>query len=257
MGGLMSVTGERDDQPGGGPQKVGVPIVDILTGMYTAVAVLAALARRQQTGDGDHIDIAMLDVMAGTLVNQAMNYLMTGQPPRRTGNKHPNIQPQDVFATADGHLALAVGNDAQFLKFCSAIGRPDLGTDERFATNAARVRHLPVLTAMLRDLLASRSSGEWASLFDEAGIPCGPINSIPQVFCDPQVEHRGMVVDIPHPTAGKVPMVASPMRFANAPLEFRRSPPLLGQHTDEVLRELGLNSIEQLEGAATSRTVSS
>jgi crotonobetainyl-CoA:carnitine CoA-transferase CaiB-like acyl-CoA transferase len=247
MSGLMSVTGERDDEPGGGPQKVGIPIVDLVTGLYTAIAVLAALARRQESGRGDYIDIAMLDVMTATLANQAMNYLMTGNTPRRTGNKHPNIQPQDVFATVDGHLALAVGNDGQFEKFCTAIGRPEWATDERFARNASRVRNLPLLTPLIRDVLNRRPTNEWTTLFSEAGIPCSPINSIPDVFGDPQITHRQMLTELPHPTAGTVPMVASPIRFAEAQLSLRRPPPLLGQHTQEILTWLGLGGDQPKE----------
>jgi crotonobetainyl-CoA:carnitine CoA-transferase CaiB-like acyl-CoA transferase len=239
MCGLMSVTGEADGKPGGAPQKVGVPIVDIMTGMYGAIAVLAALARRAQTGQGEHIDIGMLDVGVSFLANQAMNYLVSGKPPRRSGNAHPNIQPQDVFRTRDGFMVLAVGNDDQFARFCAVMGRPDLAQDERFRTNAARVRNNAVLTAIISDILASQDRAHWVEGCARAGVPCGPINTIPEVFEEPQVQHRGMRFELPHPVAGQVPQVASPMRFANAPLEYRRPPPLLGEHTDEILREIG------------------
>jgi len=239
MGGLMSVTGEADGKPGGGPQKVGVPIVDIMTGMYTAIAVLAALARRAETGKGDFIDIAMLDVGVGLLANQAMNFLISGKPPRRNGNAHPNIQPQDVFKARDGFLALAVGNDEQFRKFCEVIGRPELASDERFAANAGRVRNNATLTPILAELLATQDRDHWVERCARAGVPCGPINSVPEAFADPQVKHRGMLIDIPHPVAGSVPQVASPMRFQDAPLSCDRAPPLIGQHTDEILREIG------------------
>ena len=242
MGGLMSITGERDAVPGGGPQKVGVPIVDILTGMYGAVAALAALARREQTGRGEYIDIGMLDVAVSILTNQAMNYLMTGNTPRRTGNSHPNIQPQDVYATGDGHVVLAVGNDGQFEKLCAVLERPELARDERFTTNAGRVRNLPALAALLREIFLERSTVEWLSRLEAAGIPCGPINTIAEVFKEPQVMHRQMLVEVEHPTAGAIPTVASPMRFTEAPLELHRAPPLLGQHDDEILRELGVDS---------------
>ncbi|EJN09988.1 CaiB/BaiF CoA-transferase family protein [Herbaspirillum sp. YR522] len=242
MGGLMSVTGERDDLPGGGPQKVGVPIVDLMTGMYTSVAVLAALARRSQSGLGDYIDIGMLDVMVGSIANQGMNYLISGKTPRRAGNKHPNIQPQDVFACADGYIVLVVGNDGQFAKFCQVIGHPEWTSDERFASNGNRVRHQAELLPMITEVLKTRGMQQWANLLDAAGVPCSPINTIPQVFEDEQVKHRGMLLDIAHPSAGSVPQIRSPMRFAQAALSFDKAPPLLGQHTDEVLAELGFDA---------------
>ncbi|MCK8784896.1 CoA transferase [Roseomonas sp. NAR14] len=244
MGGLMSVTGERDGMPGAGPQKVGVPIVDLMTGMYAAVAVLAALARRAETGEGETIDLAMLDVQTAFLGNQAMNWLLSGKAPKRGGNRHPNIQPQDVFACADGHFVLAVGNDGQFRKLCEAIGRPALGTDERFATNAARVRHEAALSPLLAARFAEFDRDALMRALDAAGVPCAPINTIPQVFADPQVRHRAMLRELPHPVAGTVPQVVSPLRFAGAPLRFDRAPPTLGQHTAEVLAELGLDETE-------------
>ena len=244
MGGLMSVTGERDDLPGGGPQKVGVPIVDIMTGMYSAVAVLAALARRDQTGEGDFIDIAMLDVQTAFLANQAMNYLVSGREPRRNGNSHPNIQPQDVYRCKDGHIVVAVGNDGQFAKFSEVIGTPELASDPRFALNAERVRNLPALAAIIREALVLEDMNHWVDRLDAAGVPCGPINTIPEVFKDPQVIERGMLRRIPHPLAGTVPQVVSPMRFRDAALAFETAPPLLGQHTAEVLQELGLADSE-------------
>ena len=241
MGGLMSVTGERDDLPGGGPQKVGVPIVDLMTGMYTSVAVLAALARRAETGLGDYIDIGMLDVMVGSVANQGMNYLVSGKTPERNGNKHPNIQPQDVFACADGHIVLVVGNDGQFAKFCEVAGKPEWVADPRFASNGARVRNRDELLPLMVALFRERPMAEWAALLDEAGVPCSPINTIPQVFEDEQVKHREMLMHLPHPTAGTVPQIRSPMRFTQAQLEFDRAPPLLGQHTNEVLTGLGFD----------------
>ena len=247
MGGLMSVTGERDDLPGGGPQKVGVPIVDLMTGMYTSVAVLAALARRAETGLGDYIDIGMLDVMVGTVANQGMNYLVSGNTPKRAGNKHPNIQPQDVFACADGFIVLVVGKDAQFAKFCEVAGQPDWPRDTRFASNGARVRNQTTLLPMVAELFLQKPMAEWARLLDDAGVPCSPINTIPQVFEDEQVKHREMLMQLPHPTAGSVPSIRSPMRFTQAPLAFDRAPPLLGQHTQEVLAGLGFDA-EQIAG---------
>lgn len=247
MGGLMSVTGEADDKPGGGPQKVGVPIVDIMTGMYASVAVLAALARREVSGEGEFIDIGMLDVGVAMLANQAMNYLVSGKAPRRNGNAHPNIQPQDVFACRDGKLVLAVGNDGQFAKFCEVLGRADLATDERFAQNQNRVRNRSILQPIIVAELAKRNRNELILALDCAGVPCGPINSIPEVFEDPQVKHRGMLVEIPHPQAEKIAVVASPMRFREALLVHDRAPPLLGQHSTEILKELNLSEAQVAE----------
>jgi crotonobetainyl-CoA:carnitine CoA-transferase CaiB-like acyl-CoA transferase len=248
MCGLMSVTGEPDEKPGGGPEKVGVPIVDIMSGMYAAIAVLAALARRNETGRGDYIDIGMLDVGVACLANQAMNYLVSGKVPRRTGNAHPNIQPQDVFATRNGHIVLVVGNDGQFAKCCEVLGRPEWGSDERFAKNSGRVRNLAVLRPLIAEILGTRDTADWIARLEAAGVPCGPINTVPQVFEEEQVRHRGMLADIAHPLAGTVPQVVSPMRFADAPLKFERAPPLLGEHTAEILRELGIDDARQ--GAA-------
>ena len=239
MGGLMSVTGEPEGSPGGTPQKVGVPITDIMTGMYAAIAVLAALARRGETGQGDYIDLAMLDVQVSYLANQAMNYLVSGKAPRRTGNAHPNIQPQNVFAASDGHLLVVVGNDGQFAKLSVAIGRPELASDPRFENNPGRVRNRDALYAILVPILASRPLADWLDTLESAGVPAGPINTVPMVFEEPQVKHRQMRIDIPHPLSGTVPQVASPMKFAQAALVLDRPPPLLGQHTDEILREIG------------------
>ncbi len=241
MGGLMSITGERDGMPGGGPQKVGVPIVDLMTGMYATVGVLAALARRNETGQGEYIDLAMLDVQAAFLANQAMNWLVSGNAPKRGGNRHPNIQPQDVFPCADGFVALAVGNDGQFGRLAEILGHPEWIGDERFATNPARVRNHPLLDPLLRAEFASRSRRELIAALDAAGVPCSPINTVPEVFAEPQVQHRNMLRKLPHPTAGEVPQVVSPLNFTNEPLAFDRPPPLLGQHTEEILRELGLS----------------
>ncbi|WP_338663313.1 CaiB/BaiF CoA-transferase family protein [Pararoseomonas sp. SCSIO 73927] len=244
MGGLMSVTGERDDAPGGGPQKVGVPIVDLMTGMYAGIAVLAALARRNETGVGETIDLAMLDVQAAFLANQATNWLLSGRAPKRGGNRHPNIQPQDVFPCADAQLVLAVGNDGQFRKLCEAIGRAEWADDERFATNAARVRNNPELTPLLAARFRDFPRAELMAALDAAGVPCAPINTIPELFEDPQIGHREMLRHLPHPVAGTVPQVVSPLRFAESPLRFDRAPPTLGQHTEEVLAELGLGADE-------------
>jgi len=240
MGGLMSVTGERDGAPGGGPQKVGVPVVDLMTGMYAAVAILAALARRAETEQGETIDLAMLDVAAAFLANQAMNHLVSGKSPQRGGNRHPNIQPQDVFTASDGQFVLAVGNDGQFAKLCEVIGDAGLARDPRFSTNAARVGANAELTALLSAAFAAWQRDALVAALDAAGVPAAPINTIPQIFADPQLQHREMLRHLPHPLAGSIPQVVSPIRLADAPLRFDRAPPLLGQHTQEVLRELGL-----------------
>jgi crotonobetainyl-CoA:carnitine CoA-transferase CaiB-like acyl-CoA transferase len=239
MGGLMSVTGEKDGKPGGGPQKVGIPIVDLMTGMYTTVAVLAALARRNETGVGDNIDIGMLDVQVATLSNQAMNYLVSGKVPARNGNAHPNIQPQDVYACADGDLILVVGNDGQFAKLCSVLNRGEWVTDPRFASNAQRVRNIGALSGMLREDFLRWTREKLIAALDAVGVPCGAINSVAEVFEDPQVRARGMLTHVPHPSGVDMPQLASPMRFADAPLQTQSAPPLLGQHSDAILAELG------------------
>ncbi len=245
MGGLMSVTGAPDGEPGAGPQKVGVPIVDIMTGMYATISVLAALAERDQSGQGDTIDVAMLDVATAMLANQALNHLLSGDTPTRKGNKHPDIQPQDVFAVRDGHIVLAVGNDEQFARFAAAIGRPDLSDDPRYTTNRARVRNLDTLHPLIIGCLAQKDLADWIAIFGEQKVPCGPINTIPMVFADAQVRHRNMLRNLTHPLSGTVPSVVSPMRFARSELRFESAPPLLGQHTDEIMRQLGLTKEAQ------------
>lgn len=251
MGGLMSVTGERDGLPGGGPQKVGVPVVDLMTGMYACVAVLAALARRERTGKGESIDIGMLDVQVATLANQAMNYLVSGKVPGRNGNAHPNIQPQDVYACRDGEVILVVGNDGQFARLCEALGMPQWAKDERFSTNAQRVRHLDELGALLRPAFLQRGRTGLIAALDQAGVPCGPINSVAEVFEDPQVLHRGMRVDLPHPLGVTVPQVANPIRFGECPVQYRAAPPTLGQHSQDILAALGYEPARIAELAST------
>jgi len=239
MGGLMSVTGAPDGRPGGGPQKVGIPIVDLMTGMYATVSVLAALARRGETGLGETIDIGMLDVQVATLSNQAMNYLVSGRVPARNGNAHPNIQPQDVYACADGDVILVVGNDGQFAKLCAVLELDELARDERFARNAQRVRNIGQLAPLLRACFGRWRREDLIQVLDAAGVPCGPINSIAHVFEDPQVQARGMLRRVPHPCGVEVPQVASPMRFGGEALPARTAPPQLGAHSDTILRELG------------------
>jgi crotonobetainyl-CoA:carnitine CoA-transferase CaiB-like acyl-CoA transferase len=244
MGGLMSVTGERDGMPGAGPQKVGVPIVDLMTGMYAAVGVLAALARRAETGEGEYIDLAMLDVQAAFLANQAMNWLMSGNTPKRGGNRHPNIQPQDVFPCADGAIVLAVGNDGQFAKLAEILGHPEWATDERFAANPSRVRNYAALDPMLRAAFAAWTRADLAAALDAAGVPCSPINTIPEVFADPAGPAQADAAP-PSPSHGRAGAPGrEPAELLNEPLAFDRPPPLLGEQTDEIMRELGLVPVE-------------
>ncbi len=246
MGGLMSVTGERDDKPGGGPQKVGVPIVDLTTGVYAALGIVAALLRRAQTGQGEYIDVAMLDVQVGLLANQAMNFLLGNKVPRRTGTAHPNIQPQRTFACADGDIVIVVGNDAQFATLCGVLGTPELAQDPRYLTNSQRVKNQDSLDPILDAIFAAQPRAHWLAALKQAGVPAGSINTVPEVFEDPQVVHRAMLRRLPHPAAGSVPQVMNPLRFGHAALRADAAPPLLGQHTADVLTELGL-SAEQIQ----------
>ncbi|OAN51443.1 CoA-transferase [Paramagnetospirillum marisnigri] len=240
MGGLMSLTGEPD----GDPMKVGVALTDIFTGMYASVAVLAALAHRDRTGQGQHVDLALLDVQVAVLANQASNYLVGGMVPRRLGNAHPNIVPYQAFPTADGHVILAVGNDGQFQKFCGVAGCPALAEDPRFATNAERVRNRETLVPLLKAALGARPSAEWIRDLEAAGVPCGPINNLAQVFDNPQIQHRGMVARLDHPEAGQVNLVANPIHFSETPIAYDRAPPRLGADTDDLLSDLlGLDEV--------------
>ena len=250
LGGLMSVTGERDDLPGGGPQKVGVAVADLFTGMYATSAILGALFERTRSGRGQSIDMALLDVQVAMLANLSSSYFVTREAPGRMGNAHLNIVPYHVFRASDAFLIVAVGNDGQFAKFCDVAGAPEWPRDPRFSTNAQRVRHRDLLVGMIGEKLAARTAAEWLALLEPAGVPCGPINDLAQVFADPQVRHRGLEVRAPHPAAGEVTMVANPIRFSASPLGHDRAPPLLGEHTEEVLREvLGLapDRIRQLK----------
>jgi len=241
MGGLMSVTGERDDRPGGGPQKVGVAVADLFTGLYATVAILAALRHRDATGQGQHVDMALLDAQVAMLANLGANYLVTRKAPRRAGNAHQNIVPYQVFEVADGHLILAVGNDGQFERFCRVAGCSELAADLRFATNAARVRHRETLVPLLAERLRQRTRADWLVALEAAKVPCGPINDLADVFADPQVRSRGMTVRVDHPRHPGLELVASPMKLSATPVSVRRPPPLLGQHTEEILAELGLD----------------
>ena len=244
MGGLMSVTGEKDQNPGGGPQKVGIPIIDLITGSYATIGILAALASREVTGQGEYIDMSMLDVQVGLLSNQAMNYLMTGKTPLRNGNAHPNIQPQDVFKCSDGQIVLAVGNDSQFEKLCEALELTELCKDQRFKTNAQRIKNLLELRSLLDQAFIKNSRSYWTQKMQDAEVPCGPINSIAEALNDPQIVHRQMVRELDHPISGKVPQVMTPFHFTNSSIKVDQAPPLLGQHTLSILSELGLSDDE-------------
>jgi crotonobetainyl-CoA:carnitine CoA-transferase CaiB-like acyl-CoA transferase len=245
MGGLMSITGLPDGVPGAGPVKVGVAVADLMAGMYAASAIMGALYERTHSGHGQYIDLALLDTKLAWLANQGMNYLIGGRAPTRHGSAHPNIAPYQAVRTADGHLMLAVGNDRQFASFCAACGLAGLEQDPRFADNAARVRHRAELTARIEAALAMRGTGEWLARLHAAGVPAGPINDIAQAFAEAQVRHRGLRFELPHPLAGRVPQVAQPARFSRSALEYSRAPPMLGEHTEEVLRgRLGLSAQE-------------
>lgn len=252
LGGLMSLTGRPDGEEGAGPVKVGVALTDILTGLYSTVAILAALAHRDQAGVGQHIDMALLDVQVACLANQAMNYLTTGNPPRRLGNAHPNIVPYQDFPTADGDFILTVGNDGQFRKFAEVAGQPQWADDPRFATNKQRVANRAELIPLIRQATVFKTTAEWVQQLEAAGVPCGPINDLAQMFQDPQVVARGLAVILPHALAGSVPQVASPIRLSETPVEYRHAPPLLGEHTEVVLADvLGLDggSLQRLRDA--------
>ena len=246
MGGLMAITGERDELPGGGPQKAGVAITDLMTGMYATVAVLAALTHRDRTGEGQHIDMSLLDTQVAMLANVGSNYLNSGKRPRRWGNAHANIVPYQTFACSDGHIIVATGNDGQYRKFVEAGGRPELARDERFATNPLRVKNRDVLVPLLADMVREKPRDAWIALLEEVGVPCGPINELDEVFANEQVKARGIEIALPHPEAGEVKLVRSPMRMSATPATSGMAPPLLGQHTDEVLREVLGKSGEEI-----------
>ncbi|TVP91792.1 MAG: CoA transferase [Pseudomonadaceae bacterium] len=237
LGGLMSVTGRADNEPGAGPLKVGVALTDVMTGLYASNAILAALAERERSGLGQHIDLALLDVQVACLANQALNYLTTGQAPQRLGNAHPNIVPYQDFPTADGNLILTVGNDSQFRAFAAAVGQPQWGNDPRFASNAARVAHRSELIPLIRQQTVFRTTAEWVSLLGQAGVPCGPINDLQQVFADPQVRARELVLRMPHPLSGELALVANPIRLSRTPVSYQHAPPLLNADAASVRRD--------------------
>ena len=238
IGGFMSVTGERDALPGGGPQKAGVAIADLMTGMYASLAIMAALTHRDRTGVGQYIDMALLDTQVAMLANLNTNYLASGNAPVRWGNAHPNIVPYQTFQTSDGWIIVAVGNDGQFRKFVEAGGRPELADDERFATNPSRVRHRDTLVPMLAEMVKTLGKAHWIAALEAAGVPCGPINELDEVFDNEQVIARGMQVSLPHPCGADVKLVRNPIRMSATPPDARTAPPLLGAQTEDVLRDM-------------------
>ncbi len=252
LGGLMSITGERDDLPGGGPQKAGVAVTDIITGMYASVAILAALQERHRSGLGQHLDIALLDCHVALLANQNSNYFASGVAPTRAGNAHQNVVPYQVFAASDGHLIVATGNESQYRAYCKAIGAPELGDDPRFATNRLRVTNREELIALLSDIMKQGRRDDWIARLEAVGVPCGPINNIAQAFAHPQVQARQLRRELPHPLGGTAAVTASPLRFSATPVVYRRAPPLLGEHTAEILREV-LGKSDPEIAAATAR----
>jgi len=259
MSGMMSITGRPDGEPGGGPLRVGVALTDLFTGVYASTAILAALNVRHATGEGQHIDMSLLDVGMAILANQASGFLATGQSPQRQGNSHPSLAPYQDFPTADGAMLLAIGNDGQFQRFCAAAGQPQWATDARYASNTLRVKHRTDLIPAMEAVTRTRTTAEWVALLEDKAVPCGPINTVAQAFDDPQVKARGLAVTLPRWKAGEeagdgvehITGVASPLRLSATPPVLRNAPPALGQHTDEVLGELGLDAarIAQLRAA--------
>ena len=253
MGGLMSITGESDDR-GGGPQKCGVPIADLMTGMYSTVAMLSALLERKSSGKGQHVDMSLLDTQVAWLANQASNYLVSGKHPKRWGNAHPNLAPYQSFTASDGEFILAVGNDRQFVALCSAIGLNEMAHDERFETNAARLSNREALSAMLSAAFAKDATEEWLSRLEQVGVPAGPVLTIPQALNDEHVLARGMVFSLPHSRGAAVPQIANPIKFSRTEIDYRRAAPSLGEHTEAILSEelgLSLQSIQALKAAGT------
>jgi len=249
MGGLMSITGEADDKPGGGPQKVGVAFADLMTGMYATVGVLGALFEAQNSGKGQHVDVALLDVQVATLANQIHNYLITGNVPHRYGNAHSNIVPYQVFATSDSHIILAVGNDEQFRRFCEIAEHPEIANDSRYSTNSQRLNYREELCAKLAHIIQQKDKGFWITALEESSVPCGPIDNIAEVCENPQILSRGLRRDLRHPTAGTVPTIGNPLKLSRTPIRMEQGPPLLGQHTEEVLREVLDYDAESLDAA--------
>lgn len=242
MGGLMSITGMPDGEPGGGPLKTGIPITDIVTGIYAATAILGALEHRNVSGEGQYIDIALLDCLVNVTGCAVMNYFLSGKIPQRLGNSHSNMVPYQVFRCREGEIIVAIGNDSQYATFCQLIGRPELGADARFNSSAQRSRNREVLIPLVAEAMLAKTMGEWVTLMEAANVPCGPINNLEQVFDDPQVQHRQLKVSLPHGSGVDAPGVASPIRFSGTPITYGRSAPMLGEHTEEILGgKLGLS----------------
>ncbi len=254
-GGLMSITGEADGRPGGGPQKVGVAMSDISTGLYSTIAVLGALMHRERTGGGQYIDMALLDCTIAVGANQAMSHLTTGEPPKRYGNAHAAVVPYQTFETAEGHIIIAVGNDGQFKRFCEVLGCPEAGVDERFASTSGRLINRDVLIPMLEERMLKRPMPEWVELFEAAGVPCGPINNYRQVFEDPQVVHRQRQVEAPRADGAMVQMIASPLNLKGTPPTYRNAPPTLGEHTDDILAEMLGKSAEDIAALRDKKVI--
>lgn len=246
MSGFMSITGNADGEPGAGPQRAGVAVSDLTTGMYAAIAIISALFHRTGTGQGQYIDLALMDTQMSWLANQALNYLISGQCPTRTGAQHPNLAPYQPFKTKDGYVIIAIGNDGQFQRFCREAGCEPLAQDTRFRTNPDRIVNRKPLIEALEKVMFSRTSAEWMRSLGAVSVPCGPINTIEQAFDDPQVRHRGLRIDLPHPLAGKVPGVGNPIKFSEAQLEYRKAPPLLGEDTDAVLQDILNKSVTEI-----------
>jgi len=255
LGGLMSTTGHADDAPGGGPMRTGIAVCDALTGMYATSGILAALHQRTATGRGQYVDISLLDCVVSLTSYLAMNYFIAEKTPERLGNGHPNMMPYEVFACRDGHLILAVGNEAQYRKFCRAIDRPDLYEDPDFATMTKRLENKQRLLPIISGILATRNRSDWLSLLRETGVPCGPINTIPDVFEDPHVQHRGMKIEMPHATGQTVPTLRSPLNLSDSPVQYVVPAPMLGQHTEEVLKEYCALSDDAIAGLRKAQVV--
>ena len=244
MGGLMSVTGEPDSE-GGSPQKVGVALTDIMTGLYATIGIQAALAEREKSGLGQHVDLALLDVTAATLANQASNYLVGGIVPSRLGNAHPNIVPYQAFATSDGHCIIAVGNDSQFERLCRLLELTHLAVDPSFASNKLRVQNRETLVPLIQNKMLTKSKSYWLKACEEAGVPAGPINSIDEVFADPQIIHREMRVSVPHADNKDLELVGNPIKLSRTPIEYTKPPPRLGEHTDSVLKRFNIDTVKK------------